>query len=653
MPLDVPNLDDRRWADLVEDATALIPRHAPRWTDHNVHDPGITFIELFAWLAEMQMYQLNRVGERHREVFGRLAGVSRRLRTPAKVDVLVSGNLAASTTLPAGTQLKPLEGDPIVFETTTAVLLTRSRLVRVIVDDGAGPVDQTEANEKFGIAFLAFGERAAQDAQLQLGFDHFYPATEPTIRLAFNVFTDDLGGRCGPALPVPANGDGNRRVQPAELAWEYLGPGEKWRALTVVSDETYGLAQSGAVTLTVPDGAASTRTGVWIRSRIARGYYDIEPRLRHVGVNAIPCEQVETVRNERLTEVTGLPDQSFVLAKKLVLIKASEPPVEIEVDGVPWTQAASFDDANPQSKVFMFDPGNGRVLFGNGLNGVVPMADQDVRAVVYRTCEGRAGNVAKDLSWTFVTQTIPGAKLSNPEPATGGTDTESLNDLELRGRALLNRPNRAVTLNDIERLALGTPHAYVARAYAIPNCPAPERITVVAVPKVRPGRTGPPARPSDAFLAAVGAHLQGRRLLCDNLRVVRPIYLAVRVSARLRLAKGAGEAGVIERARQALDRFLLGEDMDDLAKDPEATGALQSPCPTRWPFGRSVFPSEIYAVLDAVTGVDAVSSLVLSATHGSESVTPDSTGAIPVPRTGLVFAASHDLAAESDLRRTG
>jgi hypothetical protein len=61
MPLEIPNLDNRRWADLVEEARALIPRVAPRWTDHNVHDPGMTFIELFAWLAEMQLYQLNRV----------------------------------------------------------------------------------------------------------------------------------------------------------------------------------------------------------------------------------------------------------------------------------------------------------------------------------------------------------------------------------------------------------------------------------------------------------------------------------------------------------------------------------------------------------------------------------------------------------------
>ena len=101
MPLEVPNLDDRRWADLVDDARALIPRVAPRWTDHNVHDPGITFIELFAWLAEMQIYQLNRVGERHREVFGRLAGVRRRpAHAGARGRFVVDGALARASRFP-------------------------------------------------------------------------------------------------------------------------------------------------------------------------------------------------------------------------------------------------------------------------------------------------------------------------------------------------------------------------------------------------------------------------------------------------------------------------------------------------------------------------------------------------------------------------
>ncbi|MEW6211743.1 MAG: hypothetical protein AB1631_25525 [Acidobacteriota bacterium] len=61
MPLQLPDLDDRRYADLVEEARALIPTHAPEWTNHNPSDAGITIIELFAYLSEMLIYRLNRV----------------------------------------------------------------------------------------------------------------------------------------------------------------------------------------------------------------------------------------------------------------------------------------------------------------------------------------------------------------------------------------------------------------------------------------------------------------------------------------------------------------------------------------------------------------------------------------------------------------
>ncbi|HXI24693.1 MAG TPA: baseplate J/gp47 family protein [Pyrinomonadaceae bacterium] len=61
MPINLPNLDDRTFADLVEEAQALIPVYEPRWTNHNASDPGITLVELFAYLSEMLMYRLNRV----------------------------------------------------------------------------------------------------------------------------------------------------------------------------------------------------------------------------------------------------------------------------------------------------------------------------------------------------------------------------------------------------------------------------------------------------------------------------------------------------------------------------------------------------------------------------------------------------------------
>lgn len=61
MPLQLPNFDDRNYTDLVEEAISLIPTDASDWTNYNPSDPGITLIELFAYLTEMLLYRLNRV----------------------------------------------------------------------------------------------------------------------------------------------------------------------------------------------------------------------------------------------------------------------------------------------------------------------------------------------------------------------------------------------------------------------------------------------------------------------------------------------------------------------------------------------------------------------------------------------------------------
>lgn len=65
MPLNLPNLDDLRWQDLMEEGRSLIPACAPEWTNHNPSDPGITIVELFAYFSERLMYQLNRISDKN------------------------------------------------------------------------------------------------------------------------------------------------------------------------------------------------------------------------------------------------------------------------------------------------------------------------------------------------------------------------------------------------------------------------------------------------------------------------------------------------------------------------------------------------------------------------------------------------------------
>lgn len=72
MPLTLPKLDDRTWKDLVEEALAIIPSVAPEWTDFNASDPGITLVELFAYLTETLLYQVDRVSDANRRSFLKL-----------------------------------------------------------------------------------------------------------------------------------------------------------------------------------------------------------------------------------------------------------------------------------------------------------------------------------------------------------------------------------------------------------------------------------------------------------------------------------------------------------------------------------------------------------------------------------------------------
>src|SRR6476620_8908851 len=76
MVLPVPKLDDRSFQELVNDAKRLITRYCPEWTDHNVSDPGVTLIELFAWMTDMLLYRVNQLPDKVYVKFLELIGLS-------------------------------------------------------------------------------------------------------------------------------------------------------------------------------------------------------------------------------------------------------------------------------------------------------------------------------------------------------------------------------------------------------------------------------------------------------------------------------------------------------------------------------------------------------------------------------------------------
>lgn len=122
MPIRPPSLDDRRFADLVEELLARVPAHTPEWTHPRVGDPGRTLIELFAWLTDTMLYRVNLIPERQRLAFLRLLGIQMRAAQPARGVVSVAIDDEAVTEAVTIKSLATIEG-PVTFETQAETTL--------------------------------------------------------------------------------------------------------------------------------------------------------------------------------------------------------------------------------------------------------------------------------------------------------------------------------------------------------------------------------------------------------------------------------------------------------------------------------------------------------------------------------------------------
>ncbi|MEU7000206.1 putative baseplate assembly protein [Nonomuraea sp. NPDC046570] len=323
--LPLPNLDDRRWQDLVDEGRALIPFYAPAWTDHNAHDPGVTLMELFAWVADLDLYMVNQVTDAHRRRLLALAGVTPHPPRPARTILdlrLPSG--ARACALPPGLEFEGLDpfGAAVRFRAPHGLTVQPGRLAAVLGGGGGRGVlggrdmpvlsgadvpvsDLTDAWRR-GEPMHPFGPDPRLGSALYVGFAVQSPwPQDSTLSLGFAV-----------AEPGPLSGVDRSRHHSVRLVWELLtGPG-MWSRM-VVEDGTRGLTLDGRVVLTLPAKAAaralpgSEDALVWLRVRLAGGAYDAAPVLRCLAANAVEVVQtvpaVSTLRIAREATVTGTP----------------------------------------------------------------------------------------------------------------------------------------------------------------------------------------------------------------------------------------------------------------------------------------------------------------------------------------------------------
>src|SRR5205085_1992325 len=141
MPLPAPNLDDRRFQDLVDEAKRMVQQRCPTWTDHNVSDPGVTLIETFAYMVDQLIYRVNRVPDRLHLAFLDLIGLRLHPPTPARTDVTfwLSAAATGALTVPAGTEVGTLRTETtesIVFSTEQDATALPCALTAVLTRSG-------------------------------------------------------------------------------------------------------------------------------------------------------------------------------------------------------------------------------------------------------------------------------------------------------------------------------------------------------------------------------------------------------------------------------------------------------------------------------------------------------------------------------------
>lgn len=116
MTLQPPNLDDRTYEDLLRAARDRATRSHPEWSELSPADPGVTLLELFAYLTDTLLYRVNRLPEKAYVELLRLMGVQ--LHPPSAAVVHLRFERADQEgdrpclLLPEGVTVTPKAGGP-------------------------------------------------------------------------------------------------------------------------------------------------------------------------------------------------------------------------------------------------------------------------------------------------------------------------------------------------------------------------------------------------------------------------------------------------------------------------------------------------------------------------------------------------------------
>ena len=613
MPLPAPSLDDRSFQDIVDEAKRLIPRYCPEWTNHNLSDPGVALIELFAWMSEMILFRLNQVPDRLYTKFLDLVGIEPFPPSVARTDLTfwLSTPLDHAVTVPEGTPVATSGtpgGNEVLFATAEDLVIAPPELMAAktgIAGNEQLLVDAWDDLRFDDTEVTCFGSQpVAPDDSIYLGFSSSLAGS--IIRLSITASIEGIG------------------VDPRDppIVWEAWS-GETWLQMPVHSDTTGGLNREGQILLRVPPAMAPLTLGgtraFWMRARLVaaregQATYQASPRLSSVRADTlggtVAAEHASVFGPETLGRSDATPGQSFTLSHAPVLPRREEEHLRIATASTTaeWSEVADFTASGPADLHYVLDGATGTFTFGPSVryadgsvrqHGAIPPDGAEIVMTRYRHGGGAAGNLGDGTLTVMRTSLAYIDRVTNLVPATGGVDAEGPTNAKIRGPLTLRTGERAVTVRDFERLTLeASSEVARVRCLAPESEAAPVRLLVVPHLKAQPeAHELDDYALADPLVDAITGHLEPRRLLGTTVAISTPYYQGVTVAALIQALPGRPSTIVRQRALDLLYRYV-----NPLTGGSDGDG---------WPFDVDLNAAPIAEMLEAIEGVERVDEVLL------------------------------------------
>ena len=613
MALPAPNLDDRTFQDIVDETKRMIPRYCPEWTNHNLSDPGVALIELFAWMSEMVLFRMNQVPDRLYTKFLDLVGIQPFPPSVSRTDLTfwLSGPRDTPVVVPAGTEVGTtggLPGEAVVFSTASDLVIAPPKLMAAktaSAGDDSLYVDAWDDLRLPGTEVTCFrSDPITPGDAVYLGFADSLAGT--VLRLTINATIEGIG------------------VDPSDppIVWEAWA-GDVWLPAKVQSDTTGGLNRDGSIVVAMPAVMEGLSLGgtraFWLRGRLClprseQPSYRSSPRIAALTVQTlggtVPAEHAEVAGQESVGRSDGTADQAFTLRQTPVLPRREGERVSVIAinETSEWSEVEDFTSSRPEDRHYILDGANGQIRFGPSVrypdgtsrqHGAVPPDGAEIVMSGYRHGGGSAGNVGANTLTSLRTSIPYVDRVTNFAPAIGGVDAETVRNAKLRGPLSLRTGDRAVTARDFERQTLEA-SAEVARVRCLAPAGPGAPVRLLVVPHVR---KGPDAHQIDDFALSqslyetIGTYLEPRRMLGTTVDIGTPYYQGVSVAALIQALPGRPAVLVRQRALDVLYRYI-----NPLTGGPDGEG---------WPFDLDINAAPLAEMIEAIEGVERVDEVLL------------------------------------------